>query len=308
MEERYFKFSKYLKERFGERVHKVSVDAGFSCPNLDGTISKEGCIYCNNAGFSYQTRIASKKSLEEQIQEGISFGKKRFKARKFILYFQAFTNTYAPLNVLKERYDVIKKFNDIVGIAIGTRPDCIDEDILKLIETYTSSYEVWLEYGLQSIHENTLAYINRGHTYQDFLKAIKLTRIRRKIKICAHLIIGLPGENKDMILETAREVGSLKLDSVKLHPLHVIKDTKLDKMLKEGTYKPLKLSEYVETISEFLEYLWPKTVIQRLTADCPKELLVAPDWILDKRKVIEGIENNLEASNRFQGKLFKELR
>ncbi|HDN98047.1 MAG TPA: TIGR01212 family radical SAM protein [bacterium] len=300
--ERYYKFSKYLKEKFGGRVVKISVDGGFKCPNLDGTLSKEGCIYCNNYAFSPALR-RKEKSLEEQIEEGINYGRKRFKANMFIVYFQPYTNTYGEVEFLKKRYDVIKNFPEVVGIAIGTRPDCIDEEKLKLIESYTENYEVWIEYGLQSIHDKTLKIINRNHKYSDFLKAVEMTK-GRGIKICAHVIIGLPGETKNDMIETAKECGRLRIDGIKIHPLHVVKDTKLEKMYREGKYTPMDIGFYVDTVVEFLQYLSPDTVIQRITADCPPEYLVAPFWISLKERVIKMIEDRLEKDDIYQGKKF----
>lgn len=302
--ERFYKFSRYLKERFGCRVYKLGIDAGFSCPNKDGKLSKEGCIYCDNRAFSFNTRISSR-PIETQIEQGIAFGRKRYDARKFIVYFQAYTNTYASLEILRQRYDAVREFQDVVGVAIGTRPDCVNEEILDLIETYTRDYEVWLEYGLQSIHKRTLQFINRGHTYEDFLKAVRLTRKKRNIKICAHVILGLPDETKDNMLETAREIARLKLDGIKIHPLHVITGTKLEGFLKQGLYKALGLGEYVSLVTEFLEYLRPDTVIQRITADCPREFLAGPSWILDKNRVLERIEDILSKEGKFQGRLYK---
>lgn len=300
----YYRFSEYLKKQFGSKVYKVSLDAGFSCPNRDGKLSNDGCIYCDNRGFSHNSRIPSC-SLEEQIKKGIEFGKNRFKAKKYFCYFQAYTNTYAPVEILKEKYDTIRKFKDITGISIGTRPDCINKETLDLIESYTKDYEVWIEYGLQSIHEKTLQSINRGHLYNDFIKAVELTGKRKNIKICVHVIVGLPGETKDDILETAKELGRLKIEGVKIHPLHIIKDTKLEELYRKGSYKPLGLNEYIDLATEFLEYLWPGTVVQRITAECPKDLLVEPQWISDKHKVLNGIEHRLIKEGKFQGRLYK---
>lgn len=305
-QERYYRFSKYLRLQFGERVHKVTVDAGFSCPNRDGKISKDGCIYCDNRGFSFNTRLLPR-PLKSQIEEGMSFGNKRFNAQKFIVYFQAYTNTYAPVNVLKEKYDVIKEFKNIVSISIGTRPDCVNEEILELIDSYTEKYEVWIEYGLQSIHSQTLTFINRGHFYNKFLEAVKATRKRKNIKICVHIIIGLPFEGREMILETAKALGSLKVDGIKIHPLYIIKGTKLEEIFNEGLYKPLNLEEYLDLVVEFLEYLWPSTVIQRITADCPRKFLIEPLWILEKNKVLNSIEKALCQKGTFQGRLYKEV-
>jgi len=301
--DKYYKFSSYLKKRFSSRVYKVSVDAGFSCPNKDGRLSRDGCIYCDNKGFSFNSRIQPR-PLEQQIKDGMAFSRKRFKAEKFICYFQAYTNTYAPVNILKKKYDIIKKFNNIAGISIGTRPDCINEKILDLIESYTDNYDVWIEYGLQSIHKKTLRYINRGHTYKDFLNAVELTRRRKKIKICSHVIIGLPGETKDDIMETAKAVGALKLDGIKIHPLYVIKGTRLDDLYKQGIYKPMEMERYLDLASEFLEYLWHGTVVQRISADCPQEFLSAPLWIQDKHKVLDALEEKLTQEGRFQGRLY----
>ena len=284
----YYKFSTYLKERFGTRVHKVSVDAGFSCPNRDGTISKDGCIYCDNRAFSFHNRSDKTLSLAGQIREGITSAKKRFKAKKFIIYFQAHTNTYAPLELLKKTYDTIKSFDDVVGLSIATRPDCVNKEILELVASYADSYEVWIEYGLQSIHNKTLDFINRGHKYEDFLKAVEQAR-NYNIKICAHVIIGLPGETKDMMMATAKELARLKIDGVKIHPLHIVKGTKLQELYNKGEYKPLELDEYLDILSNFLSYLWQKTVVQRINASCPKDLLIAPSWIAGGRLWSTGV-------------------
>ncbi|MCM8804898.1 MAG: TIGR01212 family radical SAM protein, partial [Candidatus Omnitrophica bacterium] len=232
--ELYKKYSDYLKKKFGCRVHKISVYAGFFCPNLDGTLSKKGCIYCNNYAFSPCLR--ENLEIEKQIEKGIEYGKKRFKAEKFIVYFQPYSNTYAPIEILKEKYGIVKKFSEVVGISIGTRPDCIDYEKLKLIESYSDKYEVWIEYGLQSVHDKTLKIINRNHTYSDFLNAYNLTR-KRNIKICVHVIIGLPGETRKDILETAKECGRLKFDGIKIHPIHILKDTELERWYKGKRFK-----------------------------------------------------------------------
>jgi len=295
----YYKFSEYLKERFGCRVHKVTVDAGFNCPNIDGTLSKDGCIFCDNYSFSPAVR---KKhiSLEQQITEGIEYGRRRYKAKKFIVYFQPYSNTYAPVKVLKKRYDVIKKFPDVAGIAIGTRPDLVDEEKLALIEGYRKDYEVWMEYGLQSVNDTTLKLINRNHTYADFLKAIDITK-NRGIKICAHVIIGLPGETKEDAIKTARECSHINLDGIKIHPLYIVKGTALEKMFLEEKYRPLEMDDFVEITAEFIAHLNHDMVIQRLSADCPQEMLVAPGWIRQKQQVIKKIEELMLRKKLSQG-------
>lgn len=297
---RYRTFSSYLKERFGCKVHKISVNAGFSCPNIDGTLSDKGCIFCDNYAFSPSLKLTNL-SLEEQIKTGMDYGRKRFGAEKFIVYFQPFSNTYGDIKTLKEKYDVIKKFQDIVGISIGTRPDCIDEEKLELIESYSENYEVWIEYGLQSVHNKTLKLINRNHTYEDFLKAIDITR-GRKIKICAHVIIGLPGENEDDIILTAKECGRLRIDGIKIHPLYIVKGTEMEELYKKGEYQVMDMERYIDVLIKFLEHLWKDTVIQRLTADCPSEFLVAPLWIREKEKFLSLIDEKMEKLNTYQGK------
>ncbi len=299
MSETYYKFSTYFKNKgFKERVQKITVDAGFSCPNRDGKLSEDGCIYCNNEGFSPNTR-KNFGSIEEQIAKGI----KRANAKKFIVYFQAYTNTYAPLDELKKIYDSAKKFKDVIGISIATRPDCVNEDVVGLIASYTKDYEVWIEYGLQTIHKKTLKFINRGHLYDDFLRAVDITKKKKDIKICAHVITGLPFEDKGMIIETAKSIGVLRLDGVKIHPMHIIKGTRLEELYSAGTFKVLELDEYVDLAVSFLEHLWPDTVIQRITADCPKELLIAPSWILDKSTLLQQIEKKLSERDTCQGRL-----
>jgi len=272
------KYSTYLKERFGTRVHKVSVDGGFSCPNRDGKLSKDGCIYCDNRSFSFQNRGDKNLPLKTQIEQGIEAMKRRFKAKKFIIFFQAHTNTYAPVDELRQKYDTIRNFKDIVGIAIATRPDCVDKNVLELIAGYTSDYEVWLEYGLQSIHYTTLKAINRGHNYEDFLHAFEITR-KHPIKICAHIILGLPNETKDMMMDTAKEMRRLKIDGIKIHPLHIIKGTNLEKLYLQGLYTHLPINDYKELLSGFISFLWQDTIIQGVGAYCPRNMLVLPDWL-----------------------------
>lgn len=257
------------------------MDAGFSCPNRDGKTSTAGCIYCDNRSFSFHSREGKKLSLKDQISSGIEAARKRFKAEKFIVYFQAHTNTYAPLNRLKEKYDTIRGFKDVVGLAIGTRPDCVNDQILSLISSYANDYDVWIEYGLQSIHNETLERINRGHSYEDFLNTYNLTRLY-PIKICVHVILGLPGETKVMMIHTAEEIKRLKVDAIKICPLYIVKDTPIEVLYKKGEYVPLKLEEYNNLLYEFLLHLHRNIIVQRINAFCPKDILVAPDWVCSR--------------------------
>jgi hypothetical protein len=301
---RYNKFSSYLKERFGEKVYKVSVDAGFSCPNKDGKFSNEGCIFCDNRTFNayYGHKPVS---LREQIANGIKFGRSRYRAKKFLVYFQANTNTYASLEELKNIYDSVSEFENVAGLMIGTRPDCIDNEILDLIESYSVRYEVWLEYGLQSIHEKTLKLINRNHTYKDFLKAYDLTK-NRNIKVCPHVILGLPHESREDMLKTAKEIARLKPDAVKIHPLYIVKDTNLEKLYQKDKFKIYSLGEYFNLLIEFLRYLHPETIIARLTADCPRKLLIVPDWLEEKARFIQLLDKEMAKREVSQGDLHKE--
>lgn len=298
--ERYCRFSTYLRKRFGCRVHRVSVDAGFSCPNRDGTLSTGGCVFCENRAFS-ATRRSPGTPLREQVVLGMERARARFAAEKFLVYFQANTNTYGPAGVLKERYDVIREFPDVVGLCVGTRPDCVDEGKLALLESYSNGYEVWVEYGLQSVHERTLRFINRNHTYRDFLTAFARTR-KRNVRIGVHVIIGLPGETEKDILETAREMGRLAPDGIKIHPFHIVKGTKTERLLEEGAIRPMEEPWYADICTRFLEYLDRKTVVQRLSADCHPDFLVAPQWLSEKSRVLREIDAAMEQMDRAQGR------
>lgn len=301
---RYRKFSDYLKERFNERVYKVSVDAGFSCPNKDGKFSDEGCIFCDNRTFNAYFGNQPI-PIKEQIANGIKFGSSRYRAKKFLVYFQANTNTYASIDELKKIYDSINEFDDVAGLMIGTRPDCIDNEILDLIESYSTKYEVWLEYGLQSIHDQTLKLINRNHTYKDFLKTYSLTK-NRNIKVCPHVILGLPHETTAEMLETAKKMARLKPDAIKIHPLHIVKNTNLEKLYKEDKFKMYSLGEYYDLLINFLRYLHPETIVARLTADCPRKLLIEPQWLEEKARFIQLLDKEMDKRGIFQGDLYKE--
>ena len=222
---RYYQFSEYLKNKFGKKVYKITLDAGFSCPNRDGTISSGGCIFCDDGG-SFSRAHSASLSVEQQVQEGIHNLSTRFKAQKFMSYFQAYSNTYKPVEELKQIYDSYLCHPDIVGLSIGTRPDCVDEKKLDLIASYTDKYETWLEYGLQSMHDKTLKFINRGHNFETFLKAYEQTK-QRGIKVGVHVILGLPGETKDDMLQTIKTLADLGVDGVKFHCLCIFPNTKL---------------------------------------------------------------------------------
>lgn len=301
MTKRYNDFITYLKNEWGERVQKITVDAGFSCPNRDGTLSSGGCIYCNPKGSgtgAYEKKI----SITDQLVQGKAALNRRYKANKFFAYFQSFTNTYAPIEQLKAVYEEALAVQDIIGLSIGTRPDCVDNEILSVLEQYARKYLVWIEYGLQSVHNKTLDLINRGHDFQSFQNAVQMTQ-GRNIKICVHVILGLPGEDRNQMLETAKILSGMKIDGIKLHLLYVIKGTRMEKLYRAGEYQCLEQQEYVDLICDFLERTPWNIVIQRLTSDPHRDELVAPEWCMKKAETLKMIQDELEKRNARQGQL-----
>jgi len=297
----YTQLSSFLRTRFGCRVQKITIDAGLTCPNRDGTLSTGGCIYCNDRGSG--TGLASHMRIKEQLLLGKKRLIKRYKAKKFLAYFQAHTNTYASVAYLKSLYDEALSVPDIVGLCIGTRPDCVNEEILDLLQTYNENKLIWIEYGLQSIHDKTLALINRGHNYQTFIDAVTATK-ERGILTCAHLILGLPFEKQGHIIQTARAVADLKLDAVKIHLLYVIKNTIMERMYREGQYQCLYPLQYADWVCDVIERLPKKTVIQRLTGDPHPGELVAPTWALNKRATLNLIHQRFDDRQTYQGRFF----
>jgi uncharacterized protein len=298
---RYRDYNTYLKELFGERVQKIPLDAGFNCPNRDGTISTKGCIYCDSKGSGTGALINRGLNLEMQIGEGMRFAVEKYKAKKFIAYFQSFTNTYGPVSHLKEIYETTLNHSGIVGLSIGTRPDCVNNEVLDLLASYNEDYLVWIEYGLQSSHDITLSKINRGHDVGCFKNAVAMTKIRN-LKICAHVILGLPGETHEMMMDTARFIASLPVDGIKIHSLYVSKGTAMADLYQTGDYRCMERDEYVETLIDFLELLPPEMIIQRLTGDPNPSELIAPLWTLEKSKNINLIKKSMEARDTWQGK------
>ncbi|MBW2589594.1 MAG: TIGR01212 family radical SAM protein [Deltaproteobacteria bacterium] len=300
MNKRYNDLNSYFRSIFGCRVQKITVDAGLYCPNRDGKISTGGCIYCNTRGSGTGAH-AKGYSVTDQILAGKKALSKRYKAKKFIAYFQSFTNTYAPLDRLKSLYEEALSIEGVVGLSIGTRPDCVDESVLKLIESYAKAHLIWIEYGLQSIHDTSLALINRGHDFQCFKDAVDAT-LNRGIKICAHVILGLPEEKRRHMIETAETIGKMGIDGVKIHLLYVIKGTKLEKLYRQGSYKCLKQQQYVDLVCDFLERIPGDMIIQRLTGDPHPEELVAPQWSIKKAQTLSLIKETLEKRDSWQGK------
>lgn len=298
-DKRYNQYSAHLKSKFGVKVYKVTLDAGFSCPNRDGTISNGGCIFCDEGG-SFSQAHSNMLSIEEQLETGIETLSQRFKAKKFMSYFQAYSNTYKPLHELKNIYSSALKHPDVVGISIGTRPDCVDRDKLKLISEFKDDYYTWIEYGLQSIHDKTLNAINRGHDFNCFLKAYEQSK-EVGLNICSHVILGLPGETREDMLKTAEKLAELKVDGVKIHMLCALEGTLLSKMYDEGKISFMSEEEYLNTVCDFLEILPPEATIHRLAGNGLKKNLIAPRWLGKKLDALNKIDRELERRNSYQG-------
>lgn len=297
---RYYPFSYFLKKNFPFKVHKISIHAGFTCPNRDGLVGAGGCTYCANESFSPNARKTIV-PIKEQVEKGIEFMKRRYGAEKFIAYFQAFTNTYADVDILKCKYDEALANKDVIGLSIGTRPDCVTDEALDLVNSYTEKYHVWIEYGLQSIHNRTLQLINRGHDYKAFEDAVLRTKDKTNIKICTHVILGLPGEDWDDIMETARTVSSIGLDAIKIHHLYIAKNTAMADEYLKGNIKTMNVEEYISLVCDFLERISPDIIIQRLVGDTHGNFLISPIWDLSKSEVFSAITEELKRRNSYQG-------
>jgi uncharacterized protein len=304
MDRRYNSYNAYLRKKFSCRVHKVSVDVGFTCPNRDGAVSVGGCIYCNNDSF-VPPYARPRVSLHDQIKTGMEYLKGRFKAKKFIIYFQAYTNTYDKIERLEKLYREALEYDDVVGLSIGTRSDCVDEEKIKLFERLSKDWFVTVEYGIESIYDKTLKFINRGHKYQSILNAIRITK-GRGIHTGAHIIVGFPNETEEEMLCMADEMSRLDIDFLKVHNLHVVRNTPLARMYAKEPFHLFSYEEYLDFISRFLERLSPKIVVERLFTDTPQNLLIAPIWNKTHTEILCGVEKELQRKNTYQGRLFKE--
>ncbi len=301
---RYHRFADYQRKLYGERVQKVTVDAGFTCPNRDGSKGWGGCIYCNNESFNPGYNSAEK-SITQQIEEGIEFLKRRYKnVRKFIVYFQPYSNTYAPLDTLKRYYEEALAHPEVVGLTIGTRPDCVDEAKIAYLENLAKDYDITIEYGLESISDASLKKINRGHDVQCYLDALEMTK-NRGIKICTHIIFGFPWEDESLWLQTADWLSDKPFDFLKVHQLHVVKDTALERLYRKKPFDFMSPEEYIDLIVRFLERLNPRIVIQRLFGEAPPRTLIAPHWGVRNTHLTQMLERELERRDTWQGKLFK---
>ena len=285
MEKRYYPYSKYLKETFGKKVYKITLDSGFYCPNRDGTISKGGCIFCDEVG-SFSRCADSRQTIQEQILSSMEHLQKQFKAEAFIAYFQSYSNTYAPVEKLKEVYDSVFFDEKIVSISIGTRPDCVDSEKLDLISTYKTP---WIEYGLQSSHNETLKWMNRGHDFECFKRAVIETK-KRGIKVCAHIILGFPNETKEMMLETARKLAELEIDGIKIHMLTILADSPLLKIYEKNPFYLMDMEQYCEIVCDILEILPPNCTIERIAGTGYSETTQAPKWVNRRFEILNLID------------------
>ncbi|MGA7800839.1 MAG: TIGR01212 family radical SAM protein [Gammaproteobacteria bacterium] len=277
--------------RYGERVHKLAIHAGFTCPNRDGTRGRGGCTFCNNVSFSPNVRTDP--DIAGQIAAGRRVIARRTGARRFIAYFQAYTNTYEAPERLDALYRQALAEPDVVGLAVGTRPDCVPEPVLDLLAGYRDrGYEVWLELGLQSAFDETLERVNRGHGFAEYRAAVRAAHARG-LSVCTHLIVGLPGEGHEQALESLHRVLELGVEGLKLHPLHVVKGTQLANQWRRGAYRPLSMAEYVDTAAQMVRLTPPQVVFHRLTGTASENLLLAPRWCAKKWRVLNAIESAL---------------
>lgn len=305
---RYLDYSSFIKLKFGERVQKIALDIGFSCPNRDGTKGYGGCTYCNNNTFN-PDYCEPKKSIKQQLQQGIDFFSKKKKNNKYLAYFQAYTNTYSDIESLKKMYEEALCVPKVVGLVIGTRPDCITDEIIDYLSFLSKKYFISLELGVESTSEKTLLNVNRCHTFEDTKVAFEHCK-NKGFHLGAHLIIGLPGETKTVLLQHAKEVSKLPIDTLKLHHLQIVKNSV---MAVQHDRNPEKFNlftseNYIDFITEFISYLNPNIIIERFVSEAPKDLLIAPKWgNLKNFEIVAKIDKKLIEKNIWQGKNYKHL-
>lgn len=290
----YLSFNKYLKDKFGQKVYKISLDGGFTCPNRDGKIDTRGCIFCSKGGsgdFAQNRNL----SITEQIESGKKIVEKRIKSGKYIAYFQAFTNTYAPVEILKAKYSEAINHPDIVALSIATRPDCLGDDVIELLDEMNKIKPVFVELGLQTIHSDSAKYIRRGYSLEVYNEAVKKLK-NIGVNIVVHIILGLPNESEEDMLESVKYVCQSQIDGIKLQLLHIIAGTDLAKDYEKGLFKTLEFDEYVELIAKCVAIIPKNIVIHRLTGDGAKKDLIAPLWSADKKRVLNAINKALRES------------
>ena len=299
--ERYQHLNSYLKKKFGERTLKICIDGGFTCPNRDGSISKDGCIFCSNRGSG--EHINKNSSITKQVEDYFSSYKAE-RANKFIAYFQNFTNTYDAIENLKAKYDSALIDDRIVALEIATRPDCINKEIVNLLKSYSKKYYVFVELGLQTANNNTGKLINRGYTSEQFTKAVHLLN-ENHIDIVTHIMVGLPNETDEDIINTVEFINHHNIQGIKIHSTYIVKNTQLAEMYQNGEYKTITLEYYLEKCAYILTHISPDIIIHRISGDAPKYLLIAPDWNLHKKWIINGLDKLMREQNLWQGMYYK---
>ncbi len=300
----YYAYRYFLQQRFGLRVQKVSVDAGFTCPNVDGKVAKGGCAFCDNRSFSPSRRLP-RANIAGQIDQSIARMSRRYKnCRHFLAYFQPATGTYAPVDRLRPLYEQALAHSQVVGLAIGTRADCVPDEVLDLLQELACETYLSIEYGMQTVHDRSLDWMNRGHHHDAMLDAVERSR-GRGFEISAHAILGLPGESHDDMLATAREIARLNLDAVKIHNLYCVKNTPLADQVAAGEVQLMQRDEYVQTVVDFLELLPPTMVVERISGDAPPDYFVGPAWCLDKSSAKQAIEAEFERRGTWQGRKYE---
>lgn len=303
----YNEFGTYLRGIFGCKVQKITIDAGFTCPNRDGKVGRGGCTYCNNQTFNpaYCHRHLP---VREQMIEGISFFAHKYPTMRYLAYFQAYTNTYDSLDKLKERYEEALEVDGCVGIVIGTRPDCMPEELLDYLQELSQRTFVLVEYGIESTDDATLLRINRGHDYACAADAVKRTAARG-IPVGAHIILGLPGEDRDALMHQASILSQLPITTLKLHQLQLIRGTRMAKEYEESPddFSLFALDDYIETVIDYIERLRPDIVLERFASQSPKELLIAPDWGVKNHELVDKVKRRMRGRSTYQGRLFSDV-
>lgn len=302
---RYNDYASFIKKHFSERVQKISLDTGFTCPNRDGTKGVGGCTYCNNNTFN-PNYCNPDKSITQQLNEGIEIFAKKYKTQQYLAYFQAYTNTYADINLVKELYNEAVRHPKVIGLVIGTRPDCIDEDLLNFLSELSHEYYISLEFGIESTLDRTLTMVNRCHTYKETVAAYELSK-NKGLHLGGHMIVGLPGESKEDILNHANEISKLPINTLKLHQLQVVKHTMMAIQFKEdpAMFSFFSVEEYIDLITDFVALLRPDIIVERFISQCPAHLLIAPNWNgLKNFEIVAKIDEKLVEKNLWQGKLY----
>lgn len=298
-DKRYHTWNYYLRQHFGEKIFKVALDGGFTCPNRDGSIAIGGCTFCSARG-SGDFAGSRRDDLAVQFQKIRDKQHEKWPNAKYIGYFQAYSNTYAPLEELREAYEVILEQPGVVGLSIATRPDCLPPDVVEYLAELNERTFLWVELGLQTVHESTSELINRAHDLQCYHEGVAKLR-KHNIRVCSHIIYGLPGETDEMMLDTARAVAQMDVQGVKIHSLHLLKKTPMVKQWEAGLLKFLEPEQYVNLVCDTLELLPPEMIIHRVTGDGPRELMIGPMWSLKKWEVLNAIDAEMERRQSFQG-------